>query len=415
MSIHIIRLPDVGEGVAEAELVEWAVAPGDLVREDQVVAAVMTDKATVEIPSNAEGRVVWIAGKVGETLAVGADLIRIETDLDADIAIIDTSPSEPAVAAGPDHAAVAEPAGAVADVGSPSAPVAAAKTSRPVAAPSVRGRARDVGISLQMVTGTGPAGRITHEDLDAYRAGARSAPTPVPAADSIREVPVIGLRRKIAERMSEAKRHIPHITIVEEIDITELEDLREGLNAAHRNDRPKLTVLPFVMAAMTVALRGQLGLNALYDDEANIVSEHSAVHIGIATQTGPGLMVPVVRHAERLSLWQAAAEVTRLAEAARNGTITRDELTGSTISITSLGPLGAIATTPIINRPEVAIVGINRMEVRPAWDGNGFVPRKKMNLSSSFDHRVIDGWDAAVFVKRLKTLLEAPAMIFVER
>jgi 2-oxoisovalerate dehydrogenase E2 component (dihydrolipoyl transacylase) len=416
MSIHIIRLPDVGEGVAEAEVVEWAVAPGDLVREDQIVAAVMTDKATVEIPSNAEGRVVWIAGKVGETLAVGADLIRIETNLDADVAIDDRAPAQPAVPE-PDRPPAAENTDPVPEGRRANAPSGdtAQIPSRPVAAPSVRGRARALGIALQMVAGTGPAGRITHEDLDAHRAGDRSVPATAPATDSVREVPVIGLRRKIAERMSEAKRHIPHITIVEEIDITELEDLRAGLNDAHRSDRPKLTILPFVMAAMTVALREQPGLNALYDDAANIVRQHSAVHIGIATQTGPGLMVPVVRHAERLSLWQAAAEVARLADAARDGTITREELTGSTISITSLGPLGAIATTPIINRPEVAIVGINRMEIRPAWDGNGFVPRKKMNLSSSFDHRVIDGWDAAVFVKRLKTLLEAPAMIFVER
>lgn len=421
MAVHTIKLPDVGEGIAEAEVVEWSVAPGDLVREDQIIAAVMTDKATVEIPSNVSGTVLWIAGRIGETLAVGSDLIRIETSGT-------TSAGAPSPAAETASVPADEPAVAVmAELPQPARPQPEAVKSlsthraspegqRPLASPSVRGRARNAGVDLHFVQGTGPAGRITHEDLDAYVAGGgRPAASAVkPAADTVREIPVIGLRRKIAGRMANAKRRIPHITIVEEVDVTALEELREKLNAEYRDRRPKLTVLPFLMASIVRAVREQPGLNAHFDDEAELIREFSAVHVGIATQTKSGLMVPVVRHAERLSLWDAAGELSRLADAARNGSATREELTGSTITISSLGPLGAIATTPIINHPEVAIVGVNRMEIRPSWDGSAFVPRKKMNLSSSFDHRVIDGWDAALFVKRLKTLIETPTLIFVE-
>lgn len=413
MAIHVIKLPDVGEGVAEAEVVEWNVAPGDLVREDQVIAAVMTDKATVEIPSNAEGKVIWIAGSPGEKLAVGADLVHIETDTAMAAA------AEPAAAT----TIAAQPAATAIPAGTAQAPQSraarpepkAAVAPRPLAAPSVRGRARDAGIDLHFVQGTGPAGRTTHDDLDAYLTdGGRGTSKPARPMDTVREIPVIGLRRKIAERMANAKRRIPHITIVEEVDVTALEELREKLNNERREGRPKLTMLPFVMAAIVRAVRDQPAFNAHFDDEAELIREFAAVHIGIATQTKGGLMVPVVRHAEGLSLWQAAEALGRLAEAARNGTATREELTGSTITISSLGSLGAIATTPIINHPEVAVVGINRMEIRPAWNGSEFVPRKKMNLSSSFDHRVIDGFDAAVFVKRMKDLLETPALLFVE-
>ncbi|MFT4184656.1 MAG: dihydrolipoamide acetyltransferase family protein, partial [Rhizobium sp.] len=287
---------------------------------------------------------------------------------------------------------------------------------KPLASPAVRLRAANAGIKLAFVRGSGPGGRITHEDLDAYMAGAGNHETPRPeASDTVREVKVIGLRRKIAERMAEAKRRIAHITIVEEVDVTALEDLRERLNAERREGRPKLTVLPFLMAAIVRAVGEQPAMNAHFDDEAEVIRQHSAVHIGIATQTKSGLMVPVVRHCERRTLWQAAEELGRVAEAARDGTATREQLTGSTISISSLGSLGAIATTPIINRPEVAIIGVNRMEVRPKWDGSDFIPRKMMNLSSSFDHRVIDGWDAAIFINRLKSLIETPSLIFVER
>lgn len=430
MAHFAIKLPDVGEGVAEAELVEWHVKVGDIVREDDLLAAVMTDKATVEIPSSRAGKVIAINGEVGEKIAVGSELVRLE---------IEGGATEKAEEPQPQAAEPTAPAAAV-----PEAPVllqtpvpekpAAPKREnagrpftgagplrpegeKPLATPSVRLRARDAGIDLRRVRGTGPAGRITHEDLDAFfqmESGAAPALSGYAADTSINEIKVIGLRRKIAERMAEAKRHIPHITIVEEVDVTQLEELRNGLNHEKKEGRPRLTLLPFIIRTIVKAVKEQPGLNAHFDDEADIIRQFGGVHVGIATQTPNGLIVPVVRHAESMSVFAAATEFSRVTEAARNGTAKREELTGSTITITSLGPLGAIATTPIINRPEVAIVGINKMAVRPMWDGTQFVPRKMMNLSCSFDHRVIDGWDAAVFVQKLKSLLETPAMIFVE-
>lgn len=419
MGLLSIKMPDIGEGIAEAELAEWHVAVGDIVREDQVLAAVMTDKATVEIPSPVSGKVVWLGGEVGDVIAVKAELIRLEIAGEGNVGN-DTPP--PAKAETPKPAPTPTPAPAApkpvekpAPKAAPAAPMRR-EGDRPLATPSVRLRARDAGVDLRFVRGSGLAGRITHEDLDVWIAsGGVSGPVAaIPQRDSsVTEVKVIGMRRKIAERMQLAKRNIPHITIVEEVDVTALEDLRARLNAEGK-DRPKLTVLPFLIKAMVRALREQPALNAHYDDQAGVVRQYGGAHIGIATQTPNGLMVPVVRHAEAMTLWDAAGELTRLAEAARAGTATRDELSGSTITITSLGPLGAIATTPIINHPEVAIVGVNRMAIRPHWDGTEFVPRKMMNLSCSFDHRVIDGWDAAVFVQRLKGLMEAPAMMFVE-
>ncbi|MDN2568523.1 2-oxo acid dehydrogenase subunit E2, partial [Aquibium sp. A9E412] len=281
----------------------------------------------------------------------------------------------------------------------------------------VRLRAREAGVDLRRMPGSGPAGRITHDDLDAFLksggapAGAGRARLP---DTSVEEVPVRGLRRRIAERMALAAARIPHITYVEEVDVTALEELRARLNAGERPDRPRLTVMPFLMLAMVRAIAEHPHLNARYDDEANIVHRHGGVHIGMAAQTASGLMVPVVRHVEARDLWDCAAEVNRLAEAARAGTATREELSGSTITVTSLGPLGGIVTTPVINHPEVAIVGVNKIVTRPVWQDGGFVPRRMMNLSSSFDHRIIDGWDAAVFVQRIKALLETPATIFLE-
>jgi 2-oxoisovalerate dehydrogenase E2 component (dihydrolipoyl transacylase) len=296
------------------------------------------------------------------------------------------------------------------------APVARAEGEKPIASPAVRLRAREAGIDLRQVSGTGPAGRITHEDLDAFIAhGRQAAKAPGPAQKtSVEQIKVVGLRRKIAEKMAISKSRIPHITYVEEVDVTALEDLRAALNASKRADRPKLTLLPFVMQAMVKAIAEYPHLNAIYDDDAGIIHQHGGVHIGIATQTNAGLVVPVVQHAEWRDLWGCAIELNRLAEAAKAGTATREELGGSTITITSLGAMGGVVTTPVINYPEVAIIGVNKIMVRPVWDGAAFIPRKMMNLSSSFDHRVIDGWDAAVFVQRIKTLLEAPAMIFVE-
>ncbi|MDH6265151.1 2-oxoisovalerate dehydrogenase E2 component (dihydrolipoyl transacylase) [Rhizobium sp. SG_E_25_P2] len=426
-----IKLPDVGEGVAEAELVEWHVRIGDRVREDDILAAVMTDKATVEIPAPVTGTVVWLGGEIGELLAVGGPLARLavddqgsvqlaaspsngtpELETDADPSRPPEASSEPMVAASQigtaqersPHALPARHMGSVDRQG---------RGETPLASPAVRLRAKNAGVELVYVQGSGPGGRVTHEDLDAHLAGARQISRPG-TTDTVREVKVVGLRRKIAERMAEAKRRIPHITIVEEIDVTVLEELRESLNVERRDGQSKLTLLPFLMAAIVRAVREQPGMNAHFDDDAEVIRQYSAVHIGIATQTKAGLMVPVVRHCERRTLWQTAEELGHVAEAARNGDATREQLTGSTISISSLGPLGAIATTPIINRPEVAIVGVNRMDIRPKWNSSAFIPRKMMNLSSSFDHRVIDGWDAAVFVKRLKTLIETPTLIFME-
>lgn len=281
----------------------------------------------------------------------------------------------------------------------------------------MRLRARESGVDLRQVTGTGPAGRITHDDLDQFLArGAQ--PVAVPAGlvrkTAIDEIKVTGLRRRIAEKMTLSTSRIPHITYVEEVDMTALEDLRTMMNRDRKPDQPKLTILPYLMRALVRAIADLPGVNSTFDDGAGIINRHHAVHIGIATQTPAGLTVPVVRHAEARGIWDCAVELNRLAEAARTGTATRDELTGSTITISSLGALGGIVTTPVINHPEVAIVGVNKLAVRPVWDGAQFVPRKIMNLSSSFDHRVIDGWDAATFVQRLKALLETPALIFVE-
>ncbi|RWN85346.1 MAG: 2-oxo acid dehydrogenase subunit E2, partial [Mesorhizobium sp.] len=300
------------------------------------------------------------------------------------------------------------------------APVAAPRPEgeRPLASPAVRLRAKEAGVDLRQVRGSGPAGRILHEDIDAFLArGPQLAKVSGLARnEAVEDIKIIGLRRKIAEKMALAKSRIPHITYVEEIDVTALEDLRAALNKEKRGgvERPKLTLLPFLMRAMVKAIADQPKINALFDDEAGIVHQHGGVHIGIAAQTPSGLVVPVVKHAEARDIWDCAAEVFRLAEAARSGTAARDELSGSTITITSLGAMGGVATTPVINHPEVAILGVNKMMVRPVWDGTQFMPRKMMNLSSSFDHRVIDGWDAAVFIQRIKTLLETPALIFVD-
>ncbi|MEE8536278.1 MAG: dihydrolipoamide acetyltransferase family protein [Kiloniellales bacterium] len=425
MGEHVIKLPDVGEGVAEAEIVEWHVAPGDLVREDDVLAAVMTDKATVEIPSPVTGKVLWLACEIGEIMAVGAPLIRLEVTGEGTPDVAEEAPAPDPVAEAPEAPpGDAEPAPKPAPKPT-GAPVATrfvssvrpvrAEGEKPLAAPSVRKRARDNGVDLRRVAGSGPAGRITHEDLDAFfRQDPQPAASGLQPDTSVTETRVVGLRRKIAAKMSLSSSRIPHITIVEEVDMTALEELRATMNTGRREHQPKLTILPFLMRALVRALADQPGLNAHYDDEAQVIHQFGGVHIGMAAQTPGGLVVPVIKHAEARDVWACGAEVNRLADAAKSGTATRDELSGSTITITSLGPLGALATTPIINHPEVAIIGVNRMQMRPVWDGRDFVPRKMMNLSSSFDHRVVDGWDAAVFVNRIKTLLETPALIFME-
>lgn len=391
MGEYVIKLPDIGEGIAEAELVEWMVKEGDIVREDTALAAVMTDKATVEIPAPVDGKVAWLGPAIGDLVAVGTPIIRLEVAGAGNVV-------EPAQPVSPPVSNAAPPGpGAVA-------------SGAPLAAPAVRARARELGIDLALVRGTGPEGRITDGDLDAF---VHSSP-PAAAGGDVTEVRVVGLRRRIAERMSEAHAHIAPITYVDEVDVTALEALRAELNEGKRPEQAKLTLLPFLMCAMTRAISDSPEVNAHFDDEAGIVRRFRAVHLGVATQTDGGLVVPVVRHAEDRDLRACAQELARLSEAARNGTATREELSGSTITITSLGALGGIATTPIINRPEVAIVGVNKIRVLPVWDGHGFAPRKMMNLSSSFDHRVVDGWNAAVFIQRVKEFLEAPANLVTE-
>ncbi|MEI9413001.1 dihydrolipoamide acetyltransferase family protein [Mesorhizobium salmacidum] len=439
MGEHIIKLPDVGEGVAEAELVEWHVKIGDIVREDTVLAAVMTDKATVEIPSPVDGEILWLGAEIGDTVAIGSPIVRLKVAGEGNVkstgkeaAPAAEAPAKPA-SPKPETALApkAKPAEAPAKPApSPAAAKAMAQASagaprpegeEPLASPAVRLRAKEAGIDLRQVAGSGPAGRIGHEDVEAFLArGPQVAKASGLARnDAIEDIKLVGLRRKIAEKMTLSKSRIPHITYVEEIDVTALEELRAALNKEKRvakggAERPKLTLLPFLMRAMVKAIADQPQLNSLFDDEAGIIHQHGGIHIGIAAQTPSGLVVPVVKHAEARDIWECGAEVARLAEAAKSGTATRDELSGSTITITSLGAMGGVATTPVINHPEVAIIGVNKMMVRPVWDGTQFIPRKMMNLSSSFDHRVIDGWDAAVFIQRIKALLETPALIFVD-
>ena len=434
MGVHIIKMPDLGEGIAEVEVVAWRVKPGDKIVEDQVLADVMTDKATVEIPSPVHGIVTSLGGELGQALAVGAELIRLEVEGEGNEHLSAKAPAR-APAAAPAAPKAETPkaleekapapkveapkaAPAINGNGNGHAPMRAAG-EKPLAAPAVRQRAWDMGIELQYVHGSGPAGRITHADLDSYaarRAGSSGAGSDNRYAQKHTEhaVPVIGLRRKIAEKMQDAKRRIPHFSYVEEIDVTEVETLRGQLNARYGKERGKLTLLPMIMRAVVLAARQYPSVNARFDDEAGIVTRYDAVHIGIATQTEPGLMVTVVKNAEARDPWSSAAEVARLADAARNGKALRDELSGSTITITSLGALGGIVTTPVINSPEVGIVGVNKMVERPVVRDGQVVIRKMMNLSSSFDHRVVDGMVAAQFIQAIRGYLECPATLFVE-
>jgi len=418
MSVHIVKVPDIGEGIAEVEVVEWYVGPGDTIHADQTVADLMTDKATVEVPSPVSGRVISLGGKAGDKLSVGAELIRLETDGAGAAGAGKAAAAAPA--AGATSAATTAAGKAAAAPPAPVSETAAAgpgdPTQKPLASPSVRRHARELQIDLPRVRGSGPGGRIVHDDLVRHAQGSGAKPERAlryAERNDQHDVAVIGLRRQIALRMRESLR-IPHFTYVEEIDVTELEALRAQLNDEHGKERGRLTVLPFLMRALVLAMPSFPQMNARFDDEKGIVTRYGAVHIGVAAQTEAGLMVPVVRHAEARDLWSSAAEVTRLAEAARSGKATRDELSGSTITITSLGPLGGIVTTPVINIPEVAIVGVNRIVERPVIRSGAIVPRKLMNLSSSFDHRVVDGQQAAEFVQALRRYLECPALLFVE-
>jgi len=424
MSTHVIKMPDIGEGIAEVELVAWHVKPGDQVVEDQLLADVMTDKATVEIPSPVIGRVLALGGEVGQTMAVGSELIRIEVAASNEARAAKAEQAMQAVAPTPAPAPARASMPAAAPASTERRPASAAsKAERPIASPAVRSRAWELGIDLAAVRGSGTAGRIMQADLDAHVAAhpptARAtAAAPVARAGAQRDgeekVSIVGLRRRIALKMQESKRRIPHYSYVEEVDVTELEALRARLNKKWEGQRARLTLLPFLMRAIVTALPQFPQINARFDDEAGVLTRHAAVHLGIATQTDAGLLVPVVRHAEALDLWGSAAEVARLADAARAGRATRDELSGSTITITSLGALGGIVTTPVINHPEVAIIGVNRIVERPVIREGLVVARQMMNLSSSFDHRVVDGYLAAEFVQALRASLEAPALLFIE-
>ena len=420
MGKHVFKLPDIGEGVVEGEVVQWHVAAGDEVTEDDPIVDVMTDKATVTIPSPITGVVSSLSGDVGEMVAVGSALVEFDSDAAA-VSISEPGPSvEPESEAEPEPSSEPEPAPAPEPVPLAPEPSAApvASSGKVLASPAIRRRAREAGVDLSQVRGSGPAGRVRHADLDAYIAADGAVSGAAPSAYSIKrtgvtEVKVVGLRRKIAEQMTISKRTIPHFSYFEEADVTELETLRQMLNASRDESQPKLTYLPFIMLALSKIMPDHPECNAHYDDQGEVVSRHDAVHIGIATQTERGLYVPVVKHVEAMDAWQAAAELQRVAGAARGGTASLDDLTGSTFTITSLGRDGGLGATPIINHPEVAILGIHKARDMPVAKDGQVVVRRIMNLSSSFDHRVVDGADGAALVQHLRRMLEHPALIFM--
>jgi len=411
MGRYTFRLPDIGEGIAEAEIVAWHVKLGDRIEEDGRLADMMTDKATVEMESPVAGKVVALAGEVGDRVSIGSPLAVIEVEGEGNA---EASPTP-----GPTHASL-DTNGVRKQLALPPSRSSSPDSGKVLAAPAVRARAKALGIDLGSVA-PGPNSRVGHAELDAFLTARvpamavepepeRPAPTEkLPGAGE--QIKVIGLRRRIAEKMTESKRHIPHFTYVEECDVTAVENLRAELNAMHP-DRPRLTLLPLLITAICRALPQFPIINARYDDGAGVITRYNSVHLGVATQTEGGLIVPVVREAQMLSLWQLAAEIARLAAAARDGSARPEELSGSTLTITSLGPLGGIASTPVINRPEVAIIGPNRIVERPVYAADGGIERRKlMNLSISCDHRVVDGYDAASFVQAVKRLIEAPLML----
>jgi 2-oxoisovalerate dehydrogenase E2 component (dihydrolipoyl transacylase) len=423
----VFKLPDLGEGTAEAEIVAWHVKVGDVVAEDAPLVDMLTDKATVEMTSPVAGKLIEVNGAAGEMAAVGGAIAVFEVEGAGNATAAPaaaTSPPPPAAAHAPvpDLTETAQVAPPPPSSPSPVRAAAAAIPTRaqgekPLASPAVRRRAEDLGLKLGHVAATGPAGHITHEDLDAFIARGGSTGPAGPALakrTAVEEVKVIGMRRAIARQMQESKRRIPHFAYVEEVDMTELEELRVHLNVTKRADQPKLTMLPFLMRALVRVLPAYPQINARFDDEAGVVHRHAGVHIGIATQTSNGLIVPVVKHAETLDVWAAASEVARVAEIARSGKGSKDDLSGSTITVTSLGPLGGVVTTPVINHPEVAIIGPNKIVDRPVVRHGQIAVRKMMNLSSSFDHRVVDGFDAAEFIQKVKAMLEHPATLFMD-
>lgn len=422
MAKFTFNLPDIGEGIAEAEIVAWHVKVGDSISEDQPIADMMTDKATVEMESPVAGVVTKVAGEEGDVIAIGSMLVEIETASD----VSDVSHDAPAAKIEPVEAATVadevphapEPVTAPVMVSAPEPKTQETPAVQPhasvTASPAVRARAKDLGVDLTDVKTAG--GHVRHADLDAYLSYGAGQGYRAPHSSAKRDdeaIKVIGMRRRIADNMAASKRHIPHFTYVEEIDVTAIEAMRADLNA-NRGAKPKLTMLPMLIVAICKTIPQFPMINARFDDENGVVTRHGAVHLGMATQTDAGLMVPVIRNAQDRNIWQLATEISRLAEAARNGTAKSEELSGSTLTVTSLGPLGGIATTPVINRPEVAIIGPNKIVERPMFVGDSIEARKLMNLSISCDHRVVDGWDAASYVQALKKLIETPVLLFAD-
>ncbi len=412
MAKHVFKLPDVGEGVVEGEIVKWNVKPGDTVKEDEPLVELMTDKATVAIPSTVNGKVVSTTGKPGDMIPVGSELIVFEVDGAGSSE--PKSEAKPEPEPEPEPEPVAKPEEPKPSPVSTSSPVISSGT-KPLASPAVRRRAREAGVDLAQVPGTGPAGRISHDDLDSFISGGGrlAAVQSGVKMTGVEEVPVIGLRRKIAEKMAISKRSAAHFSYFEDVDVTELESLRQHLNSTRAENQPKLTYLPFIIQGLIKALKKFPQCNAIYDEEKGVVLRHQAVHVGISTQTEDGLMVPVIKHAEARDVWDTANELMRVTSSAREKTATVDELTGSTITITSLGAMGGLGATPIINHPEVSIVSIHAARDRAVVREGEIVVRKMMNLSSSFDHRIIDGYDGALLIQELKSMLEYPATIFM--
>ena len=427
MGTFAFKLPDIGEGVVEGEVVEWMVSVGDSVKEDDPILSVMTDKATVEIPAPCDGTVSKIIGEAGDILPVGVVCIEFDVDGDGNASASDEAPVKEEVESKPDPipepVATPEPApkSVAAPVSVAGPAVERAPGTKPLASPAVRQRARSAGVDLYHVAGSGPAGRITHADLDVHLSGGASrASSSMPIGGSARvtktgteDIKVIGLRRKIADSMMASYSTIAHFSYFEEVDVTELEALRQHLNATRPEGAPKLTYLPFIMLALVKGLGQRPECNALYDDEAGVVTRHEGVHLGIATQTDRGLYVPVVKHVEAMDIWSAAAEMGRVTQATRDGKAGADDLSGSTFTITSLGRMGGLGATPIINKPEVGILGVHNAKDRAVVIEGRVEVRRIMNLSSSWDHRVVDGHDGASLVQLLKSMLEHPATIFM--
>ena len=419
MSDYEFKLPDIGEGVVEGEVVQWHVSVGDSVSEDDQIVDVMTDKATVTIPSPVNGVIASLSGEVGDMVAVGSTLVQFGSTDSAPAATETAEESEPEPEPEPESVPTPEPEPAPKPAAPATpAPAPAAKSRKLLASPAVRRRAREAGVELSQVRGSGPAGRVRHADLDAFIAAGGSVAGAAPVAYStkrtdVTEVKVVGLRRKISEQMTLSKSRIPHFSYFEEVDITELESLRQMLNSTRDPSQPKLTYLPFIMLALSRIMPEHPECNAHFDDEAGVVSRHGGVHLGIATQTDRGLYVPVVKHVESLDIWQSTAEMQRVSGAARDGSASLDDLSGSTFTITSLGREGGLGATPIINHPEVSILGVHKARDMPVVRDGQIVIRKIMNLSSAFDHRVVDGADGAALIQHLRRFLEHPALIFM--